>query len=64
MDQGKNGQALATNEERGKKQYQDKNQNREKSRSKYKSKKDIECYCYGKLGHIKKDCFKWKRMQK
>ena len=64
MDQGKNGQALAMQEERGRKQYSDKNQDRGKSRSKSRSKKDIECYCCGKPGHVKKDCFKWKRMQK
>ena len=55
---------LATQEERGRKQYRDKNQDRGKSCSKSRSKKDVECYCYGKLGHVKKDCFKWKRMQK
>ena len=64
MDQGKNGQALATQEERDKKQYRDKNQDHGKSRSKSRSKKDIKCYCYSKSRHVKKDCFKWKPMQK
>ena len=38
--------------------------NRGKSRSKSRggtSKKDVECYYCGKKGHIKKDCYKWKR---
>ena len=38
--------------------------NRGKSRSKSHggtSKKDVECYYCGKKGHIKKDCYKWKR---
>ena len=42
MDQGKNGQVLATQEDRVRKQDRDKNQNRGKSRSKFRSKKDID----------------------
>ena len=30
-------------------------------RSKSRGKKDIQCHFYDKFGHLKKDCYAWKR---
>ena len=37
---------------------------RDKSYNKSRGHKDIECHHYGKKGHIKHDCYAWKREQK
>lgn len=49
---------------RGRSQQRGRSQDKEKSRSKSRSKKDIECYYCGKKGHMKKQCFKWKKDKK
>ena len=53
-------------EHRGRNKYRGQDQsNRGRSRSKSKLRyKDLECHFCGKMGHIKKYCFKWKRENK
>ena len=37
--------------------------NRDKSRGKLKSRKEIKCFYWGKPGHIKRECRKFRRKQ-
>ena len=49
---------------RGRSQTRDKPQGMSKSRSISHARKNVECYHCHKLGHIKKDCYAWKREHK
>ena len=59
----KSGSAYSV-QSRGCSRTRDKSQGRSKLRSKSRAGKNIECYHCHKLGHIKKDCYAWKREQK
>lgn len=62
MDHGKEDTTL--NVDRGRRQFRGKSKERGKSHSKSRGRKDIECHHCGKKGHIKHDCYAWKREQK
>ena len=59
-----NTEALVTErQERSKSRKPSSDYNRDKSREKSKSRKKIKCFYCGKLGHINRECRKFRREQ-